>query len=94
MAVGAPFAVLVAEQAWRDEGTSAHYRPPAPWSHLPADLANQLIDAFSGLSKPVLVGPSWTTDAPYRETRTAIAAAEAEAEADGIVCVEVEAAAL
>jgi len=36
------------------------------------------------------VGPSWTTDAPYRETGTAIAAAEAE----GFVCVEMEAAAL
>jgi uridine phosphorylase len=121
-AVGAPFAVLVAEQlavsgaqlvisvtsaghvtplaappyfllidrAWRDEGTSAHYQPPATWSHLQSHLADQLTDAFSGLSEPVLVGPSWTTDAPYRETRTAIAAAETE----GIVCVEMEAAAL
>jgi len=122
MAVGAPFAVLVAEQlaasgaqlvisltsagqvtplaappyfllidrAWRDEGTSAHYQPPTTWSHLRAHLADQLTDAFSGLAEPVLVGRSWTTDAPYRETRTAIAAAEAE----GIVCVEMEAAAL
>ncbi len=58
--------------------------------HLRAHLADQLTDAFSGLAEPVLVGRSWTTDAPYRETRTAIAAAEAE----GIGCVEMEAAAL
>jgi purine-nucleoside phosphorylase len=36
------------------------------------------------------VGSSWTTDAPYRETREAIIAAERE----GVVCVEMEAAAL
>lgn len=122
MAVGAPFAVLVAEQltasgaelvisitsaghinssaqppyfllidrALRDEGTSAHYRPPAVWSHLPEHLARQLAHAFTDLHEPVHIGPSWTTDAPYRETRTAIAAAEAR----GIVCVEMEAAAL
>jgi purine-nucleoside phosphorylase len=38
----------------------------------------------------VLAGASWTTDAPYRETQSAIASAEAA----GIVCVEMEAAAL
>ncbi len=122
MAVGAPFAVLVAEQlavcgaqlvisitsaghisplapppyfllierAWRDEGTSAHYAPPQPWSHLRPEVARRLEGAFDDLPEAVLVGASWTTDAPYRETRTAIAAAEAE----GIVCVEMEAAAL
>ena len=122
MAVGAPFAVLVAEQlaasgtqlvisitsaghitsnaqppyfllidrALRDEGTSAHYQPPARWSHVSEQLADALTNAFTGLAEPVLVGPSWTTDAPYRETRTAIA----DAEAQGIACVEMEAAAL
>jgi uridine phosphorylase len=122
MAVGAPFAVMVAEQltacgaqlvisitsaghiascaqppyfllidrALRDEGTSAHYQPPATWSHLPEHLARQLTHAFTDLNEPVHIGPSWTTDAPYRETSTAIAAAEAA----GIVCVEMEAAAL
>jgi uridine phosphorylase len=122
MAVGAPFAVLVAEQlvasgaqlvisitsaghitplapppyfllidrAWRDEGTSAHYQRPQPWSHLRDDLAQRLDRAFEHLPEPVLVGSSWTTDAPYRETHTAIAAAAAE----GIACVEMEAAAL
>jgi len=122
MAVGAPFAVLVAEQlvasgaqlvisitsaghitplapppyfllidrAWRDEGTSAHYQRPQPWSHLRDDLAQRLDRAFDHLPEPVLVGSSWTTDAPYRETHSAIEAAAAE----GIACVEMEAAAL
>lgn len=122
MAVGAPFAVLVAEQlhvsgaefvvsitsagqvqpladppyfvlidrAWRDEGTSAHYQPLAPWSYLPAYLAAAVSDSFDGLGEPVLTGASWTTDAPYRETATALAAATDV----GCVCVEMEAAAL
>lgn len=122
MAVGAPFAVLVAEQlaesgcglvvsvtsageispvgatpcfvlidrALRDEGTSVHYRPPSRWSHLDDKTLRRLDGAFDHLPEPVVVGASWTTDAPYRETGAAIAAAAA----DGVVCVEMEAAAL
>jgi uridine phosphorylase len=122
MAVGAPFAVLVAEQlaasgadlvvsitsagqisplertpcfvlidrALRDEGTSVHYSAPARWSRIEDKLLTRLDGAFSELPEPVLVGSSWTTDAPYRETRSAIASAERE----GIACVEMEAAAL
>jgi len=122
MAVGAPFAVLVAEQltasgskliisvtsagrivpcgqlplfvlierALRDEGTSAHYLPPARWSRVNPQLCAALDNAFDGLSQTVLTGASWTTDAPYRETAAAVAAAAAEQ----ISCVEMEAAAL
>lgn len=122
MAVGAPFAVLVAEQlaasgaelvvsitsagqiavlertpcfvlidrALRDEGTSAHYVPPARWSRIDDKLLARLAGGFDALPEPVLTGASWTTDAPYRETAAAIAAAERE----GIACVEMEAAAL
>ncbi|WP_295696455.1 nucleoside phosphorylase [Lapillicoccus sp.] len=121
-AVGAPFAVLVAEQlaasgarlvisitsagligraseppcfllierALRDEGTSAHYLPPGAWSHLSTKLQMRLNEAYVGLSEPVLTGSSWTTDAPYRETPSAVTAAEGA----GISCVEMEAAAL
>lgn len=121
LAVGTPFAVLVAEQlsasgarliisitsagqirplasppyfiliskALRDEGTSLHYQAPATWSHLPGHLERPLTRALRDLPEPVLAGASWTTDAPYRETRAAIdAAAQA-----GAVCVEMEAAA-
>jgi len=121
-AVGAPFAVLVAEQlavsgarltisvtsagrvgtgreppyfvlvdrALRDEGTSAHYQPPAKWSRLAESLRARLVGAISSLPEPIVVGDSWTTDAPYRETETALAVAAGE----GVLCVEMEAAAL
>ena len=84
-----PYFVLI-EQAWRDEGTSLHYLPPSEWSRLRPELASLLDGAFDGLDEPVLRGASWTTDAPLRETATAIAAANAA----GIHAVEMEAAAL
>jgi len=121
-AVGAPFAVLVAEQlfasgaglvnsitsagqlqplaqppyfvlinhALRDEGTSLHYQPAATWSDLPDHLASRLAAALKNLEEPVITARSWTTDAPYRETPTAIASATEL----GAACVEMEAAAL
>ncbi len=121
-AVGAPFAVLVAEQlaasgadlvisitsagqlaalgdppyfvlidrALRDEGTSVHYQPPATWSRLDAHLDTALTDLLTASGHTLRRGPSWTTDAPYRETQDAIATARDA----GAVCVEMEAAAL
>jgi hypothetical protein len=65
--------------AWRDEGTSAHYQPPPPWSHLQAHLAQRLTDAFSGLPEPVPRGPVLDHRRALPGDRTAIAAAEAEA---------------
>lgn len=84
-----PYFVLI-ERAWRDEGTSYHYLPPADWSEAPGDLIERLRPAFDGLAVPVTSGASWTTDAPFRETEAAIAAARQR----GINAVEMEAAGL
>lgn len=84
-----PYFVLI-EQALRDDGTSVHYTPPSDWSPLDPALARVLRGAFDGLAEPVHVGRSWTTDAPYRETATAIEAARRR----GVHAVEMEAAAL
>lgn len=121
-AVGAPFAVLVAEQlfaagcrllisitssgqlvalreppyfvliekALRDEGTSYHYVPAAEFSAGDVGLLDRLEGAFGGLRVPVVRGATWTTDAPFRETREAIDAMRAK----GLLAVEMEAAAL
>ncbi len=123
-AVGAPFAVLVAEQlfasgcrllisvtsagqiadngpppyfvlidrALRDEGTSYHYLPPATFAHAPdAMLLARVEEALCTLPGiAVCRGATWTTDAPYRETETAIASARDA----GTLAVEMEAAAL
>lgn len=121
-AVGAPFAVLVAEQlfasgcqflvsitssgqiqqvddppyfvlierALRDEGTSHHYSPPERYASLDPTLREEVADACEGVPCPTYTGATWTTDAPFRETDTAIERARSE----DVLAVEMEAAAL
>lgn len=121
-AVGASFAVLVAEQmfasgcellvsitsagqiaaglealsfvfidkALRDEGTSYHYLPSSDFAHAPEIVLAKLAGAFGKLPFVVNKGATWTTDAPYRETESAIRANRAR----GVLAVEMEAAAL
>lgn len=121
-AVGAPFAVLVAEQlfaagcrllvsitsagqiadqgelpyfvlierALRDEGTSLHYRPPSRYADADPTLLARIDEACRSVSRPVYPGASWTTDAPFRETESAIERARTE----DVLAVEMEAAAL
>lgn len=120
--VGAPFAVLIAEElfacgcrfllsltsagqinpagptpyfvvidrALRDEGTSYHYAAPAEFAEADPKLVAKAVDALQGQGLRVLVGASWSTDAPFRETAEAIAAARTK----GVLAVEMEAAAL
>jgi uridine phosphorylase len=84
-----PFFLLI-ERALRDEGTSHHYLPPkrfvSPDPALVAFVERRLAD----FPAPVRKGTSWTTDAPFRETKRLIASRRSE----GIVSVEMEAAAL
>ncbi len=89
-ALGEPPYFILIEQALRDEGTSYHYLPPAGYATLNIGLRTLLADAFTGSSVPMYRGASWTTDAPFRETATAIEYALAE----GLLAVEMEAAAL
>ena len=121
-AVGAPFAVLVAEElfasgckllisvtsagqitpvanppyfviidrALRDEGTSYHYAPPAEFAEADQSLIARAVAAVKASGQHALVGASWTTDAPFRETAEAIEIAKQR----GILAVEMEAAAL
>lgn len=72
----------------RDEGTSYHYLPAGQY----ASMNENLLRLLSGEQneKPFFNGTSWTTDAPYRETPSAIAAMKTE----NVTCVEMEAAAL
>lgn len=88
-AVADPPYFVIIDRALRDEGTSHHYLPPGDWSHAPHGLLARVRD-IDGLEQQVVVGSTWTTDAPYRETPTAIS----QAETAGVVAVEMEAAAL
>ena len=84
-----PFFVLV-ERALRDEGTSYHYLPPSQYAEAEPALTDAVGRALSATSTPLLRGASWTTDAPFRESASLIAARQAE----GVLSVEMEAAAL
>lgn len=84
-----PYFVMI-DRALRDEGTSYHYLPPAPFSDAPEAVSRALEGAFDGLDVPVLRGSTWTTDAPFRETDEAISAMRRR----GLLAVEMEAAAL
>ena len=84
-----PFFLLV-ERALRDEGTSCHYRRPGRYAEADPSLISAVRKRIAALSVPVHAGPSWTTDAPFRETERLVASRRRE----GIVSVEMEAAAL
>lgn len=120
--VGAPYAVLVAEQLFvsgcrllisitsagmiastpgakrfalivetvRDEGTSYHYLPPEQPARLSNRLLKQLQKSTNNENNLFFEAKSWTTDAPYRETGSAIETMKN----NQITCVEMEAAAL
>src|SRR6476661_10019045 len=87
---GTPPYFVVIDRALRDEGTSYHYAAPAEFAEANAELVAAAAKSLSPLPLRSVVGASWTTDAPFRETAEAIAAAKAKA----ILAVEMEAAAL
>jgi uridine phosphorylase len=84
-----PFFALI-ESALRDEGTSHHYASAARYAVADPALMRSVASALETKGTRLLRGTSWTTDAPFRETRSLIDSRQAE----GIVCVEMEAAGL
>ena len=88
--IGSPPYFLIIDRALRDEGTSYHYATPSPFTQADPHLVATAVRALRNSGMQVYVGPSWTTDAPFRETAEAVAAASAK----GILAVEMEAAAL
>lgn len=87
---GKPPYFVVIDRALRDEGTSYHYAVPDTFAEADTRIVATAMQALTSAGLRAYVGPSWTTDAPFRET----AAAVAEARAKGILAVEMEAAAL
>ena len=87
---GPPPYFVVIDRALRDEGTSYHYTPPSVFSDGDPALVAAAAKGLSTLRQRSVVGPSWTTDAPFRETAEAIEAARGK----GILAVEMEASAL
>ncbi|HEX8727997.1 MAG TPA: nucleoside phosphorylase [Ktedonobacterales bacterium] len=76
--------------AIREEGTSFHYVPAGAELAPDAALAQALAEALVAQGGVGAFGPVWTTDAPYRELRSKVAAYGAM----GALAVEMEASAL
>jgi uridine phosphorylase len=85
-----PGAIVVAQASIRDEGTSYHYLPPGPDVASDAPLSMALAEALTRAGCQVRMGMTWSTDAPYRETREEVA----HWQAAGVLAVDMELAAL
>lgn len=81
--------VVVPDAAVRDEGTSYHYLPPSREVSADPAVTAVLCDVLDERAVPYVVGKTWTTDAPYRETQAKVAARRRE----GCITVEMETAA-
>ena len=78
--------IIIPTRALRDEGCSYHYAPPADSiqvNHKYRELFHQVLE---GHGYSYVEGTTWTTDAPYRETREKVARRKAQ----GAICVEME----
>ena len=82
--------LVLCAAAIRDEGVSHHYLPPAKLATPTPAMHDAMDAAMRHAGVRFRAGTSWTIDAPYRET-----VAEARHyQAEGVLCVEMEAAAL
>lgn len=75
---------IIPTQAYRDEGMSYHYAPPSDYIEIKNH--DRLGGIFEKLGLPFVKGRVWTTDAPYRETKTAVEKRKSE----GCIAVEME----
>ena len=78
--------VIIPTAALRDEGTSFHYAPAADVIEVNRNYRGLFKEVLKDCGYPWVEGITWTTDAPYRETREKIARRKAQ----GAICVEME----
>jgi uridine phosphorylase len=82
--------LIVVTAAVRDEGASYHYLPPAREVPINEMAKRSIVTVLDARGIPYLQGKTWTTDAPYRETRSKIKMRKEE----GCLAVDMEAAGL
>jgi uridine phosphorylase len=82
--------LVVCTRALRDEGTSYHYAPRSSFARPSPRLVAALKATLERNRVSFTEGPSWTTDAPYRETIAELR----RYRRSGIVTVEMEASAI
>lgn len=82
--------IVIADRAIRDEGTSYHYLEPEHVVEASESLVAVAEDELSSEDQPFRTGTTWTSDAFYRETPSAIG----RYARNGVLTVEMEAATL
>jgi uridine phosphorylase len=82
--------VVVCTKSVRDEGTSHHYVKHSKYAFPSKKLSDLLYLSLNSKLSSVHKGPSWTIDAPYRETVDEMKRYRSE----GVLTVEMEASAL
>lgn len=83
-------AITLVDRAIRDEGVSHHYLPGDVEARPDPALSARLGDELARLGVTPRIGPTWTMDAPYRETVAELRHYQAE----GVLTVEMEASAV
>lgn len=83
-----PHTFVVPDKAFRDEGTSLHYAPPADCVEL--KNSKRVADMLEQNGIATVAGGTWTTDGFYRETKTRAD----EMRACGCVAVDMECSAM
>jgi len=85
-----PGDIVVCTKSIRDEGTSHHYVRNSKYAFPNKDLTEALFESISTDFRKSYQGPSWTIDAPYRETVKELIHYRSE----GVMTVEMEASAV
>lgn len=82
--------LILCDKAIRDEGTSYHYIKQSKFSYPSKKLLHLLGNKLSEAGSKFYTGTTWTTDAPYRETKHELD----QFQSQDVLIVEMEAAAL
>ena len=78
--------IIIPTKALRDEGCSYHYAPPGDEIEVNGKYRDLFKEVLAELGYPYVEGTTWTTDAPYRETREKANRRKEQ----GAICVEME----
>ncbi len=85
-----PGTVVICNSAVRDEGASYHYLSPAKYVSASTTFVDSLMQTFTQQALGPKVGATWSTDAPYRESREEVIQLQGE----GVQTVDMESAGL
>jgi uridine phosphorylase len=78
--------IIIPSSALRDEGTSYHYQPASRIIEMDDATVKILENEMKAEGTPYIIGRTWTTDAPFRETKDKINQRESE----GCIAVDME----